>query len=94
MTKRPIDSDYFNSSTSPYVLFKNFKNKEAAEELAHYLSEHKIAYELEEAQLNFDLPGTVAKTTTEYRIKLKKNDFEQAQQLLDDYSLKQFQEIF
>ncbi len=93
MTKLPIDSDYFDSSPSPYVLFKKFTSKEAAEELADFLSGHQLAYELEESALNFDLPGAVTKTSKEYRIKLKKNDFEQAQQLLDEYTLKQLDQL-
>lgn len=89
MKKITIDSDIFSSSPSLYVLFKKLPTKDSAQELVDFLSQHAIDFEVEESIRNFELDNYDKESSKEYYIKLKKQDFKQAQQLLDEHSLSQ-----
>ena len=76
-------------ATEEYITFQKFTDHGAALSLGLVLEEGNIEYELENASTSFDPFFTNNELTKEFRIKLKKEDFEKADKLLQQISLSQ-----
>jgi hypothetical protein len=75
------------------LTFQKFTAKEDAAELETILKDHKIVYELEGDSTSIDANFIGNAASTEFRIMLKWNDFEKANQLLQDVLLKELEQV-
>ena len=75
--------------TSQYVTFQKFNDKLAAEELAQLFKLNYIDFLFEDVSANFDVTFANNEIDQDFRIKLKKQDFERANLLLINLSEKE-----
>lgn len=75
------------------LTFQKFTSKEDAAELETILKENKIVYELEDHSARVDSNILGQASTKEFRIKIKSNDFEKADQLLQNIFLKEIEQV-
>lgn len=80
-------------ATVQFVTFQKFNDQEAASELGSLLKENNIEYLLEDCSASFDPSFANSTLGKDFRIKLKKQDFEKADNLLQNISLKQFDTV-
>lgn len=77
--------------THEYVTFEKFNTKESAQELAFLLNDHGIEYQIEDSSSSLD--SSFATGFKEFRLKLKSEDFEKADNLLQKISTEQFDDL-
>lgn len=80
-------------TTEEFLTFQKFNEHEAASELGTLLNENGIEYLLEDCSASFDPSFSNSALGKDFRIKLKKQDFEKADNLLQSISLKQFDSV-
>ncbi|MCE9539111.1 MAG: hypothetical protein K8R85_07825 [Bacteroidetes bacterium] len=80
-------------TTEQYVTFQKFNDEFAAMELGDLLKQENIDFILEDTSLNFDPSFSNNQLTKEYRIKLKKENFETANKLLTQLSVAQLDSV-
>lgn len=80
-------------TTEPFLTFQKFNDHGAASELGTLLNENKIEYLLEDCSASFDPSFANSSLAKEFRIKLKKMDFEKADNLLQSISLNQIETV-
>ncbi len=80
-------------STEQFVTFQKFNDKELALELAAFLKENTIEYLLEDTSTPFDATWANNEFEKEFRIKLKKEDFEKADSFLQNITLGQIETV-
>ncbi|MFD2583241.1 hypothetical protein ACFSR6_12145 [Pedobacter vanadiisoli] len=76
-----------------FVTFQRFNDQAAALALAETFKENKIEVELEDASANFDITFANNQIDKDYRVKLKPEDFEQANVLLRQQAEKDLLDI-
>ncbi len=76
-----------------YVTFQKFSDRGAAIELAELLKSHKLDPVLEDASAAFDPSFAFSEIVKEYRIKLRREDFEKAESLLLQLSEKEVENL-
>jgi hypothetical protein len=74
---------------NPFLTYQVFNDKVQATELADLLDVQNIEYLLEDTGSGFDVSFANNPISQEYRIKLKKQDFERADKILLDISEQQ-----
>lgn len=76
-----------------FLTYQKFRNNTEATELLEILTEHKIDFLLEDTSPSFDLSFANNQVYSEIRVKLQKNDFEKADNLMLSYLATQLDEI-
>jgi hypothetical protein len=76
-----------------FVTFQTFNDQVAALELAQIFKENNIEYEFENNAINFDASFAHSELAKEFRIKIQKEDFERADNLLQQISLSQLDSV-
>jgi hypothetical protein len=76
-----------------FLTYQHFNDKSEAEELLALLTENKIECFFEDATASFDPSFVNSELNNEYRIKLKKEDFEKADSFLLSITAKQIEGI-
>lgn len=76
-----------------FLTYQKFTIKNEAAELTELLTENKIEFLFEDASATFDPTFANSEINREFRIKLKKQDFEKADKLLLDISVSQINEV-
>jgi hypothetical protein len=76
-----------------FLTYQKFSNKNEARELTDLLTANKIEFLFEDTSANFDPSFANNESNNEFRVKLKKQDFEQADKLLLNISAKQIDEV-
>lgn len=66
-----------------FVTFQKYHDLESLNSIAHNLKEQNKAYEIEDASPTFDVSFSYNEISKEYRLKLKQEDFERANKLLE-----------
>ncbi|WP_291153313.1 hypothetical protein [Flavobacterium sp. UBA7680] len=79
--------------TEEFITFEKFNDKHSAEELGQILKETNIEYLLENNSLSFDPTFANNGFGTEYCLKIKKEDFKKANEILLKKSEKEINEI-
>ncbi|MEO5645237.1 MAG: hypothetical protein ABIQ40_00170 [Bacteroidia bacterium] len=80
-------------ATEQFVTFELFNDNFAALNLGAVLTEEKIEYVIEDTSANFDPFFTHNELAKEFRVKIKQGDFEKAEHLLEQISLKEIETI-
>lgn len=80
-------------STEEYVTFELFNDNFEALNLGAVLHEANIEYVIENTSANFDTFFTNNELAKEFRVKIKQADFEKAEDLLQQISLKEIETI-
>ena len=80
-------------TTEEFLTFQKFNDKEALLELETLFNDNNIEYLIEDASANFDPSFANSELSKEFRIKLKKQDFEKADNLLQQISLSQIDSV-
>jgi hypothetical protein len=78
---------------SPFITFRKFNNKNLALELGSFLEENKIDFELEDNSPRLDASFGGGELSKEYSVMIKKVDFQQANHLLLESSVNDFEDI-
>lgn len=76
-----------------FLTYQQFNDRSEAEELITLLTENNIECFFEDTSASFDPSFVNSELNNEYRIKLKKEDFEKADSLLISITAKQIEEI-
>ncbi|MGM9479198.1 hypothetical protein ACS5PU_22445 [Pedobacter sp. GSP4] len=76
-----------------FVTFRRFNDQAAAIELAEIFKENNMAVELEDVSANFDITFANNEIDKDYRVKLKPEDFEAANSLLQQLAIKDLADI-
>ncbi|GGH15805.1 hypothetical protein [Pedobacter zeae] len=76
-----------------FVTFQRFNEQAAALALAETFKENKMEVELEDASANFDITFANNQIDKDYRVKLKPEDFEQANVLLQQQAEKDLLDV-
>jgi hypothetical protein len=80
-------------STKQFVTFEKFNDQYMALELANLLRENHIEFEQENIPLQLDTTFGNNELNKEFKIKLKKEDFEKVDSLLQEISRKQIENV-
>lgn len=80
-------------NTGSFLTYQKFSNKNEAIELVELLEANKIEYVFEESSAPFDPTFSNSEINREFRIKLRKEDFEKADKLLLDISAVQIKDV-
>ncbi len=75
-----------------YLTFQRFSDKDAASELIEILKQHDIDFVLEDSSASFD-PTFADSEAKEYKVKLKKENFEKADKLLLQLASQQIDKV-
>jgi hypothetical protein len=78
---------------SQFITFQKFNDEGPALELCALLKEHQIDHQFENSSASFDPAFANSEIDREYRIKLRKDDFAKADNLLLAISSKQLDEV-
>src|SRR5690242_12247312 len=76
-----------------FLTFKIFKNKEVAEEIATILEQNGILYFIEYDVMAFDASYANNDLEKDYRLKIKQQDFEKANTILQNYYKAQLDKV-
>lgn len=76
-----------------FVTFQRFSDKNLAEKLTNLLAENKIEYRFEDNSSSLDSSFGGGGFTNEYVVKLRKEDFEKANQVLIEDSISDLDSI-
>src|SRR4051812_16649676 len=76
-----------------FITFEKFNNQYDAKEFGRLISEENIEYELEDNSLSFDPTFGNNDFGKEYCIKIKKEDFEKVNQILEIKSEKEINDV-
>ena len=76
-----------------FLTYQKFTNQSEAKELSDLLTKGNIEFIVEDTSVSFDPSFANNESNNEYRIRLKKQDFEQADKILMDIPAKQFDAI-
>ena len=80
-------------SSEEFITFQKFNDQIAAMDLGAILHEGNIDYELENASPSFDASFANNELSKEFRIKIRKQDFEKANGLIKQISLSQLDSV-
>ena len=78
---KPLQATIKKMTTEEFLTFQKFNDKEALLELETLFNDNNIEYLIEDASANFDPSFANSELSKEFRIKLKKQDFEKADNL-------------
>jgi hypothetical protein len=81
------------TNTNQFLTFQKFNDEVALLELETILNDNNIEYLLEDTSSSFDPSFANNVLAKEYRIKLKKQDFERANNLLEQISMDQIDSV-
>jgi hypothetical protein len=76
-----------------FITYQKFNDPALADELAGVLEEHGIEYQIEEQSSGFDPSLVMSNATVDYAVKIKSEDFEQVNQLLEEVEGEEVNEI-
>lgn len=76
-----------------FLTYQKFNDQAEAAELAEIFQQNGIAFVLEDSSLNFDASFSFNELNKEFRVKIRGADFEKANLLLDQESLKLIADI-
>jgi hypothetical protein len=76
-----------------FVTYQIFKTKEEVTDFVNLLNDHAVQFEFEDSAIYFDPSFTFNEVNREYRVKLKKKDFQKVDVLLLEASAKQLDQV-
>ena len=76
-----------------FLTYQKFTDQSEAMELSDLLTKNNIDFQFEDTSASFDLTFTNSELSKEYRIKLKKQDFEKADKILMNISEQQLDTV-
>ena len=76
-----------------FVTYQKFNDKESADALAEVLTNHQIEYLIEDTSATFDITFSSNELAKEYRVKVKKQDFDRIYKILIELEAQHIDEV-
>jgi hypothetical protein len=91
--KLPKSKPYLYQMEPEFITYQKFNDPALASELAALLEQHEIEYFVEEQSSGFDPSLVMSNAPVDYAVKIKSEDFEKVNQLLQDHEVDEVDEI-